>query len=237
MIRSTIQSPDGGVKVTEPGKVFDSTEYVGVQTGDQGRGLVLLNAPHTTVHGDCFTPGTDDALCLHGDCHGTLVSNCLFPLRYFGTNNPSKALIGYCGQKSSEPGPMYGAADGYAGTFIRNRFEGSAIRIRDGVWRFEGCDVAIGALYGIDMIDPCRANIVGVNFREIPKPADATYWGGAPPVRLLRHVKNAAGETTYLRTSLKTRLYIANCKIDGQDATPQEICPGVPSYVFLKGPN
>lgn len=34
MIRSTVQAPDGGVKVTEPGKVFDSTEYVGVQTGD-----------------------------------------------------------------------------------------------------------------------------------------------------------------------------------------------------------
>lgn len=237
MIRETQQCPDGGIKVTQAGQTFDSTEYVGVQTGDQGRGLVLLNAGETTVFGCNFNPGSDDALGLVGDCKGTLVTGCTFPLRYFGANNPSKALVAYTGLQSNVEGPLYGAEHGYAGTFVRNRFDGSAIRIRDGVWRFEGCDIAIGQLYGIDMIDPCKANIVGCNFRTIAKPADATYWGGAPAVRVLRHVKNSDGTTKYLTTSLKSRLYIANCTIDGVPATPQQICPGVPSYVFRTTPN
>lgn len=227
--RSLVNAPDGGLKITDAGAILQSKEIHGVTTGDQGRGVVVFS-PRATLHDVRFEPGSDDALGLVGDCRGALVSHCTFPLRWFGVNNPSKALICYTGPRSDEPGPMIGAEDGYAGTFIRNTFEGSAIRIRDGVWRFEGGSIAIGQLYGIDMVDPTRANIIGVDFRRLPQPPEAGYWTGVQ-IRLLRH---AGGK--YLQTSLKSRLFIANCTIDGRPATPQEICPGVPDYVFAKVP-
>lgn len=230
-LREIVAVPNGGAKVTQPGAVLLSKQVQPVTTGDQGRGVTVL-APGVTVADMVFQPGSDDSLGLVGDCRGALVTGCTFPLAYFGTNNPSKALILYTNAaNSATPGPMYGADAGYAGTFIRNNFEGGSIRIRDGVWRFEGGSIGIGQLYGIDMIDPCRANIVGVDFRTIPKPADATYMAGVP-IRVLRH---SGGK--YYTTSLRSRLYIANCTIDGRPATASEICPGVPSYVFRSTPN
>lgn len=241
MIVRTIQAPDGGIKVTEPGKVFDNTEYVGVQTGDQGRGLVLLNAPHTTVHGDCFTPGTDDALCLHGDCRGTLVSNCLFPLRYFGTNNPSKALIGYTAQASNEIGPTYGAADGYAGSFYRPVFKGGAIRLSSGVWQFIEPEITINALYGIDLTAG-RINLINPRFLTMPQPPEASYW-----------YQN--GDPCGIRVAGNSKLYIVGATLDGQPISGRDLCrryptdadrkagrtqyglPGsVPATAFTKGP-
>ena len=229
-LREIVAVPDGGAKVTQPNTTLLSKQVQPVTTGVNGRGIVVF-AQSVTLCNLLFTAGSDDALGLVGDCRGSLVTGCTFPLAWFGTNLPSKALICYTGSSSGAPGPMIGGADGFAGTFIRNDFQGSAIRIRDGVWRIEGGSITIGQLYGIDMIDPTRANIVGVNFRRIPKPADATYWTGVP-IRLYRHV-----DGKYLQTWLASRLYIANCTIDGVPATPQQLCPGVPSYVFRATPN
>lgn len=228
--RQIVTAPDGGLKVTEPDALLVSKQIQPVTTGNQGRGVSVF-VPGVTIADFVFQPGTDDALGLVGDCRGALVANCTFPLAFFGTNNPSKAAVCYTSNDSSTVGPMIGADKGYAGTFTRNDFQGSAIRIRDGVWRFEGGDITIGQLYGIDCTDPCRANIVGVNFRTIPQPADAGYWTGVP-IRLARRVNGKL-----LQTSLRSRLYIANCKINGQPATPSQLVPGVPGYVFRSGPN
>lgn len=221
--------------VTQPGQTIADAEFIAFTdptapagTG-QGRGVVVA-APRTTVFNTRFVHGDDDALGLVGDCRGTLVSHCSFPVNDWRAGH-AKALIAYTQPQSQGPGPIYGTADGYAGTFIRNDFGGGAIRLTDGVWRFEGGDITISHLYGIDMLDPCFANIVGVNFRNIPQPKDASYWGGVP-IRLYRKVNGK-----YFKTSLKSRLYIANCTIDGRPATPQEICPGVPAYVFRKTPH
>lgn len=211
--QTTLVATKNGNLLSIKGKnrvIADAVFYSYPGPGMDGRGLVLIDAPRASLWNLVFHAGNDDSLCIAGDCRGTVAVNgqCLGPLG-------SKSLIAYTNKESNRPGPIYGAAEGYAATFIRYRFD-AAVRIKDGVYNFQNCTFVIGAL-GSVFAPNLRANFIGCDWYAVTeKPPEAGYWyhrnpdGSLDPcavrVEGLIDGKQAPGP-------LNSRLYFANCRL------------------------
>ncbi len=197
--------------VKGPNRVIaDAVYYAYPGPGMDGRGLVLIDAPRASLWNLTFHAGNDDSLCLAGDCRGTVAMSgqCIGPCW-------SKSLIAYTSKESNRPGPIYGAAEGYAGTFIRYRFD-AAVRIKDGVYNFQNCSFVIGAL-GSVFAPNLRANFIDCDWYAVAeKPPEAGYWyhrntdGTLDPCAV-----RVEGLVDGKQTSgpLNSRLYFANCRL------------------------
>lgn len=246
--------------VTGPDRVIADAAYYGYAgRGLNGRGLLLINAPRASLWNLTFNPGNDDSCCIVGDCRGTVISHCIFPVTYPAPNTQSKALICYTHPSASNrQGPIYGAADGYAATFNHCDFRGGNVRMVGGVWQFNHCKFSIGALYAIEAMD-AKINLVNCDFYTLPKPANWGYWhqrgvDGLPDPCGIRVTALVDGKQA--ASPINSRLYIANCRLDGKSIDGPSLCRrfpnaadvragftsyagkgSVPATVFLKTPN
>ncbi len=223
----TAQTDGNLITLSQPRQSVSGLQLTGF-SGPNGRCVVAFNAPFSRISNLLLHAGGDDAISIGGYSNGTVVLGC----EAMASNwRDSKAIIGYCGQKSSAPGPMFGADVGYAGQIIGCKLQGShfAGRFRDGVWQIVDNDIYISSLSALDFIDPCRANVIGNRFHYTDKPDDPRV---GKPIRLYRIVGD-----TYPQTNLKSRLYFSGNILNGQSIDGPGLVPGVASTVFRKTPN
>lgn len=206
-LREIVVAPNGGIKVQQPGTTMQHVEVRGYTgPGVDGRGVVVF-APKTTLIDFLGISGNDDTINLVGDTRGFigLKGHC-------AGGAGSKSLVAYTNATASnQSGPIYGAADGYAGRFIDYYFEGG-VRLNGGVYGFERCRFDIAALGAVQAMGLTKANFTDCEWIAVTERHPAwPYWyqgGDACGVRVTALVdgKQAA-------SPIQARLYFANCRL------------------------
>jgi hypothetical protein len=168
-------------------------------------------------------PSDDDALCLAGDCHGSVVVG--YEQRVQDWTRWNHGVVAYTGQETGTAfQPLIGQPDGYAGQFIRCDVTSTQppFRVMGGVWQLIDCDITISPIAGIDAVD-AQVNLIGCRFHSMPAPANPPYGylpSGPCPIRVQSIGKDGAQRPMVGRC----RIWSANCSLDGVPMTTNDLC-------------